>query len=60
MLKYDKSFIYIELGHNDMWKNCKNVKSVFQNALGITQEDHVRTKFMSLDKQKLEKCDPRP
>jgi hypothetical protein len=38
---------YIELGHNDMWKFYKNVKSMLQNTLGITQEDHVKRKFMS-------------
>jgi hypothetical protein len=46
-LKHGKYLTYIELGHNDMWKNCKNVKSVLQNTLGITQKDHVKKKFMS-------------
>jgi len=39
---------------------CKNVKNVFQNTFGITQDDKVKRKFMSFDMQKLEKCDPRP
>jgi hypothetical protein len=43
-----------------MRKICKNVKNVLQNTFGITQEDKVKRKFMSLDMQKLEKCDPRP
>jgi hypothetical protein len=38
----------------------KNVKNVLQNTLGITQEDHLKRKFISLDMKKLEKCDPRP
>jgi hypothetical protein len=33
---------------------------VFQNNLEITQEDNVKKKFISLDMQKLEKCDPKP
>jgi hypothetical protein len=40
-------FTYIELGHSDMWKFCKNVKNVLENTLGMTQEDHLKRKFMS-------------
>ncbi len=54
--KQGKFFTYIKLGHNDV-KLCKNFKSVFQNNLRITQDEHVKRKFMSLDLQKLEKCD---
>jgi hypothetical protein len=38
----------------------KEVINVFQNTFEITQEDHVKRKFISLDMQKLEKCDPKP
>jgi hypothetical protein len=41
-------------------KISKNVINVFQNSLEITQEDNVKKKFISLDMQKLEKCDPKP
>jgi hypothetical protein len=47
VLKNGKSFTYIELSCNDVWKICKNVKNVLQNTLGITQEDNVKRKFMS-------------
>jgi hypothetical protein len=36
---------------------CKNVKSMLPKTLGITQESH--RKFMSLNMQKFEKCDPK-
>ncbi len=36
---------------------CNNVRSVLPNTLEITQESH--RKFMSLDMQKFEKCDPK-
>jgi hypothetical protein len=36
----------------------KNVRSVLPNTLGITQENDGKRKFMSLEMQKFEKCDP--
>ncbi len=35
---------YIELGCNDMWRIYENVKSVFQNTFGITQDHVIRKK----------------
>ncbi len=31
-----------------------------ENNFGLTQEDHVKRKFVSFNMQKLEKCDPKP
>jgi hypothetical protein len=45
MLKNDKSFIYIE------FQKCA------KKRFWITQKHHLKRKFMSLDMQKLEKCD---
>jgi hypothetical protein len=33
-----KIFIYTKLSHNDMFKLCKNIQSVFQYSFGITQK----------------------
>jgi hypothetical protein len=39
MLKIMYNIPYIELDHNNIWKLCKTIKSVFQNTFGITQKN---------------------